>query len=99
MAALSLIALCALSAVLATIQDKRLPNVERLDKEMNALGLGMGTLDAAVTALNFHDIVNGRGREEAAKFLATVPVPKLESTLYNVLGQALGRVRFQTQNT
>ena len=50
----------------------RLPNVVRLDRELEDLGLEPGSIDAALTALNFHDIYNGRGPEAATAFLATV---------------------------
>jgi predicted methyltransferase len=50
----------------------RLANVERLDRELDDLGLAPASVDAAITALNFHDIVNGRGAEAAASFLAAV---------------------------
>jgi predicted methyltransferase len=59
-------------AMTARLADERLPNVERLDREMDALGLEPGSVDAAVTALNFHDIYNGRGPDAAQAFLATV---------------------------
>jgi predicted methyltransferase len=59
-------------AMTARLAGDRLPNVERLDREMADLGLTPGSIDAAVTALNFHDIYNGRGKEAAASFLATV---------------------------
>jgi predicted methyltransferase len=59
-------------AMTARLAGNRLPNVERLDREMAELGLAPGSVDAAVTALNFHDIYNGRGEEAAASFLATV---------------------------
>jgi len=54
------------------LADDRLPNVERLDREMAEIGLAEGSVDAAITALNFHDIYNGRGPEAAASFLSTV---------------------------
>jgi predicted methyltransferase len=59
-------------AMTARLADGRLPNVERLDREVADLGLAAGSIDAAVTALNFHDIYNGRSPEAAAAFLATV---------------------------
>jgi len=59
-------------AMTARLADQRLPNVERLDREMSELGLPPGSLDAAVTALNFHDIHNGRGEEAAIGFLKAV---------------------------
>ncbi len=36
----------------------RLPNVRRLDREFDDLGLVRGSVDVAITALNFHDIYN-----------------------------------------
>ena len=50
----------------------RLPNVERLDRAVAELGLAPASIDAALTALNFHDIYNGRGAEAANAFLAEV---------------------------
>lgn len=59
-------------AMTARLAGGRLPNVERLDREVRDMGLAPGSVDAAVTALNFHDVYNGRGPEAAAGFLATV---------------------------
>ena len=60
-------------AMSARLAGGRLANVERLDRDINETGLQPGTLDAAITALNFHDIVNNPGGAEAgADFLATV---------------------------
>lgn len=56
----------------ARLAGGRLPNVQRLDREIAELGLAPGSIDAAVTALNFHDIYNGRGAEAAARFLEAV---------------------------
>ena len=50
----------------------RLANVQRLDRAMDDLGLEAGSIDAALTALNFHDIYNGSGKQAAASFLQTV---------------------------
>ena len=50
----------------------RLPNVERLDRAVAELGIAPASIDAALTALNFHDIYNGRGAETANAFLAEV---------------------------
>ena len=58
-------------ALSARLANNRLPNVERLDREMADLGLTPGSIDAALTALNFHDIYNG-GPEAAVGFLASV---------------------------
>ena len=54
------------------LAGNRLPNVVRLDRELGDLGLAPGSVDAAVTALNFHDIYNGRGPQAAGAFLDTV---------------------------
>jgi predicted methyltransferase len=59
-------------ALSARLAGGRLTNVERLDREMGDLGLEPGSIDAAFTALNFHDVYNGRGPEAALSFLATV---------------------------
>lgn len=40
------------------LAGNRLPNVRRLDREFDDLGLVRGSVDLAVTALNFHDIYN-----------------------------------------
>ena len=40
------------------LAGNRLPNVRRLDREFDDLGLVAGSVDAVITALNFHDIYN-----------------------------------------
>lgn len=45
-------------AMTARLDGDRLANVTRLDRELTALGLEAGSLDAAITALNFHDVYN-----------------------------------------
>ena len=58
-------------AITARLTDSRLPNVIRLDHEVNNTGLEPGTLDAALTALNLHDRHNfGRGDEDVIEMLA-----------------------------
>ena len=59
-------------AMRARLAGGRLPNVERLDRELGELGLAPNSVDAAITALNFHDIYNGSGREAAVGFLRSV---------------------------
>ena len=59
-------------AITKRLAGNRLPNVERLNREMTELGLAAGSVDVAVTALNFHDIYNRGGPEGAAKFLGQV---------------------------
>ena len=59
-------------AISARLADNRLPNVVRLDRDLADTGLEPGTLDAAITALNFHDLLNREGGKELAEgFLAT----------------------------
>jgi len=59
-------------AISKRLADDRLPNVVRLDREVADMGLEPGSIDFAITALNFHDIYNSRGAEAAAGFLASV---------------------------
>lgn len=49
----------------------RLPNVVRLDRELQALGLAPNSLDGALTALNLHDVYN-RDPAMAAAMLKTL---------------------------
>ena len=61
-------------ALSARLADGRSPNVERVDQaDLTATGIAPGSLDAAITALNFHDLYNRDGGPEAAAgFLAGV---------------------------
>jgi predicted methyltransferase len=45
-------------AMTSRLAGDRLPNVRRVDAELSALPIEDGSLDAALTALNFHDIYN-----------------------------------------
>lgn len=47
----------------------RLPNVTRLDKELGDIRASDGPYDAALTALNLHDIYNSAGRQGVENFL------------------------------
>jgi predicted methyltransferase len=59
-------------AITARLANDRLPNVMRLDRELNDLGIDPGSVDVAITALNFHDIYNGRGVEAAGGVLKAI---------------------------
>ena len=59
-------------AMTARLEGGRLANVERVDRSLTEVDLEPGSLDAAITALNFHDVYNGRGVEAAAEFLGGV---------------------------
>jgi len=54
------------------LADNRLPNVTRLDKEMAELSAEDGPFDAAITALNLHDIYNGYGEDSAIETLQLI---------------------------
>jgi predicted methyltransferase len=54
------------------LEGGRLPNVVRLDQEVGELEVEPGSVDAALTALNFHDIYNRGGNEAAQGFLLSV---------------------------
>ena len=59
-------------ALTARLSGNRLSNVERLDRDLAELELAPGSIDVAITALNFHDVYNGRGPDAAVAFLSTV---------------------------
>ncbi|MDJ0853408.1 MAG: SAM-dependent methyltransferase [Myxococcota bacterium] len=59
-------------ALTKRLAGNRLPNVVRLDQEVADLELEPGSLDAALTALNFHDVYNSRGPEAADAFLRKI---------------------------
>jgi predicted methyltransferase len=58
-------------AMTARLAEDRLANVERWDREFDDIGLEAGILDAAITALNFHDIYN-RDPGAAVEMLRTI---------------------------
>jgi predicted methyltransferase len=59
-------------ALTARLAGGRLQNVVRLDREIGDTGITPGSLDAAITSMNFHDVYNGRGPEAAVAFLVAV---------------------------
>ena len=59
-------------AMAERLSGGRLSNVARVDHDVEETGLAAGSLDAALTALNFHDVHNMAGDEAAAGFLAAV---------------------------
>jgi predicted methyltransferase len=54
------------------LANDRLPNVSRLDKELTDLSAEDGPFDAAITALNLHDIYNRFGEESAVGTLQLI---------------------------
>ncbi len=59
-------------ALSARLADDRLANVTRLDTNVGEMNLEPGSIDAAITALNFHDVYNRRGAEAATGMLQAV---------------------------
>ena len=56
----------------ARLAGNRLPNVERVDIDLPESSVADGSVDVAITALNFHDIYNGRGEQVALDFLDSI---------------------------
>ena len=59
-------------AITARLAGNRLPNVTRSNGSFDAVPTDDGLYDAAITALNFHDMYNGRGPEAALAMLQVV---------------------------
>ena len=59
-------------AMTKRLADGRLSNVERVDQDLVDVELPAGSLDAAITALNFHDVLQNGGEAAAAGMLAKV---------------------------
>jgi predicted methyltransferase len=56
----------------ARLAGGRLPNVQRVDAELRDVPVPDGSLDAAITHLNFHDVYNTGGEPAALDFLAAI---------------------------
>lgn len=60
-------------AMTERLAGDRLPNVERLDRDLAEVDVPPGSVDVAITALNFHDIYHQEGGAQAAQdFLGRV---------------------------
>jgi predicted methyltransferase len=59
-------------AISARLEGDRLPNVTRLNKDFADLTAEDGPFDAAITALNFHDVYNRNGPDAAVGLLRAV---------------------------
>jgi len=65
-------------AISKRLSNDRLPNVTRINREISEMDLQPGSIDAAITALNFHDIYNGGGPQAAlgvSKIVLTILKP------------------------
>ena len=58
------------AAINERLAGNRLPNIERLDREVDALGLPDDSLDAAVISLEFHELYRSDNPNAVADFLA-----------------------------
>jgi predicted methyltransferase len=61
-----------LAAVEARLANDRLANVERLDRDFSDLGLAPNSVDAALLALEIHELVNSDDADAAANFFAAI---------------------------
>lgn len=59
-------------AISARLAGNRLPNVTRLNKNFDEMSAADGPFDAAITALNFHDVYNGYGQEGTTAFVQAI---------------------------
>ncbi len=59
-------------AISERLAGNRLPNVSRMNSGFEDIAADAGTYDAAITALNFHDIYNSRGPEAALATLQAI---------------------------
>jgi len=59
-------------AMAARLAASTLGNIQRVDREATDLGLAAESLDAALMALNFHDVYNSAGAEAAGGLLNAV---------------------------
>ncbi len=59
-------------AISARLAGNRLPNVSRANVGFDAVSTADGQFDAAITALNFHDLYNGRSPEAALAALQAI---------------------------
>lgn len=59
-------------ALSARLAGNRLPNVSRMNSGFEDIAAIAGTFDAAITALNFHDMYNSRGPERALETLQAI---------------------------
>ena len=59
-------------ALTARLAGDRLANVVRKDEELAALTIPAGSVDVALTGLNFHDVYNAYGPDAAVGFLSAI---------------------------
>lgn len=72
-------------ALSARLAGGRLPNVTRLDKDFGELGPDDGRFDAAITALNFHDIYNNAGPDGAIGALQAISAVLKPGAVFGII--------------
>ena len=75
-------------AISARLADNRLPNVSRMNTGLEDIASQVGTYDAALTALNFHDIYNGRSPEAAVATLTAINALLKPGGVFGVIDHA-----------
>jgi len=75
-------------AISARLADNRLPNVTRLNKEFEELSAADGPFDAAITALNFHDLYNGQSAEDALAVLQIIHSMLKPGAVFGIIDHA-----------
>lgn len=72
-------------AISARLADYRLPNVSRLDKNLADFSSEDGPFDAAITALNLHDIYGRYGEEGTVSAMKTIYASLRPGGVFGVL--------------
>ena len=67
------------------LANNRLPNVIRMDGDIEKLEITPGSVDLAITALNFHDIYNRSGKSAAIAFSKAVMVLLKPGGIFGVI--------------
>lgn len=67
------------------LENGRLPNVSRLDKEIAELTVSDGPFDAAMTALNLHDIFNNYGEAGAVAAMQAIGATLKPGAVFGVI--------------
>ncbi|QJB69970.1 class I SAM-dependent methyltransferase [Parasphingorhabdus halotolerans] len=71
--------------IAARLEANKLPQIERLNSEIADLGVPDGSIDVAITALNFHDVYNSFGAEAATGMLAAVKAKLKPGGVFGVI--------------
>ena len=71
--------------ITARLEANKLPQIERLNSEIADLGVPDGSIDVAITALNFHDVYNNFGAEAATGMLAAVKAKLKPGGVFGVI--------------